>query len=124
MRMEPGYRHEFSVAYGKTYAELDADAFIFDIDEVYGEYSGEDWFEVNTGIIRFEEVYETLEVGSRGENVKTLQKKLIELGYLTGSADDIYGNGTAAGVKSFQSAEGVEQTGVADSETQVKLFSK
>lgn len=124
MRMEPGYRHEFSVAYGKPYAELDADAFIFDIDEVYGEYSGEDWSEVNTGVIRFEEAYETLEVGSRGENVKTLQKKLIELGHLIGSSDGIYGNGTAAGVKSFQSAEGLEQTGVADSETQVKLFSK
>lgn len=68
--------------------------------------------------------YEQLEIGSRGDTVVELQKYLIALGYLDGSADGIYGNGTAGGVSSFQKAEGLEETGVADSETQARLFAK
>jgi peptidoglycan hydrolase-like protein with peptidoglycan-binding domain len=36
-------------------------------------------------------VYPTLARGSRGDNVKLLQEKLIELGYLNDTADGIYG---------------------------------
>lgn len=68
--------------------------------------------------------YEKLEVGSRGDAVVALQKHLIALGYLTGSADGVYGKGTAGGVSKFQKAEGLSETGVADSETQAKLFAK
>lgn len=65
--------------------------------------------------------YEKLEVGSRGDAVVALQKHLIALGYLTGSADGIYGNGTAGGVSKFQKAEGLTETGIADAETQKLL---
>ena len=66
--------------------------------------------------------YETLDVGSRGDDVKKLQRYLISLGYLSGGADGIYGNGTAGGVKKFQAAEGLPETGTADPETQARLF--
>ena len=68
--------------------------------------------------------YEALQVGSKGDAVKDLQKKLIELGFLDGKADGIFGNGTANGVKRFQASEGLPQTGIADSSTQTVLFSK
>lgn len=65
-----------------------------------------------------------LSVGSKGDAVVQLQKYLIALGHLTGSADGIYGNGTAASVKSFQKSMGIEETGIADSETQRILFAQ
>lgn len=68
--------------------------------------------------------YETLDVGSKGDAVKALQEKLIALGYLDGGADGIYGKGTAGAVQKFQAAEGLPETGTADSATQEKLFSK
>lgn len=66
--------------------------------------------------------YSTLDVGNRGDDVKALQQALIDQGFLDGSADGIYGNGTAAGVKAFQESAGLEATGVADQEMQQKLF--
>ena len=68
--------------------------------------------------------YETLEIGSKGDAVVALQKHLIALGYLNGAADGIYGKGTAGGVSRFQAAEGLAETGIADSETQARLFAK
>ncbi len=56
----------------------------------------------------------TLRVGSRGNEVTALQQSLIDLGYLTpGSADGIYGNGTAAAVRQFQEASGLSGDGIA-----------
>ena len=68
------------------------------------------------------EQYQTLQNGSRGEAVVRLQKKLIELGHLSGKADGIYGKGTAAGVSRFQESVGLGETGVADPITQALLF--
>ena len=66
--------------------------------------------------------YETLEVGSKGDAVKQLQRTLIEKGFLSGGADGIYGKGTAGGVSKFQESIGAEATGTADAETQKQLF--
>lgn len=44
----------------------------------------------------------TLCPGSRGERVKTLQNRLIDLGMLSGYADGAYGNATKAAVTDFQ----------------------
>ena len=66
--------------------------------------------------------YETLEVGSRGDAVQALQAALNRPGFLDGAADGIYGNGTAGAVSSFQESVGLEPTGVADNETQRKLY--
>ena len=58
-----------------------------------------------------------LSVGSRGDAVKALQQKLINLGYLSGSADGIFGEGTKRALTAFQSAKGLPTSGVADSAT-------
>lgn len=68
--------------------------------------------------------FTVLEVGSSGDDVVKLQQGLQVLGHLRGSADGAYGNGTAGAVSAFQASEGLEQTGIADGETQAKLFSK
>ncbi len=67
-------------------------------------------------------VYESLEYGSRGETVQALQERLIELGYLDGTADGIYGNMTTEAVKQAQQAMNMEQTGIADVVFQQHLY--
>ena len=67
-------------------------------------------------------VYETLQNGSRGDDVKRMQVRLAALGYLNGSADGIYGNKTAEAVRAFQKSAELPETGVADPETQRALF--
>ena len=69
-------------------------------------------------------IYETLQKGSRGEDVRKLQERLSELEYPVGKADGIYGNMTADAVSYFQAASGLPVTGIADHETQVRLFAK
>ena len=56
-------------------------------------------------------------MGSRGDAVKSLQQKLIDLGYLSGSADGVFGEGTKRALMAFQSAKGLTASGVADSAT-------
>ena len=43
-----------------------------------------------------------LSVGSRGEEVVTLQRKLIQFGFLAGTADGAYGHQTSKAVQAFQ----------------------
>jgi peptidoglycan hydrolase-like protein with peptidoglycan-binding domain len=61
--------------------------------------------------------FESLEPGSRGEEVLALQRYLKETGYLRGTVDGDYGRGTQAAVSEFQKANGLEATGHADKET-------
>jgi len=67
--------------------------------------------------------YDTYEKGSKGDGVKAIQNRLIELKYMTGAADGSYGNMTAQAVTDYQKVEGLKPTGVADSKTQEMLFS-
>ena len=60
---------------------------------------------------------DTLKVGSRGTDVKALQNKLIELGYLSGKADGVYGSKTAAAVKAFQKDHGLTADGIVGPQT-------
>ena len=57
---------------------------------------------------------EILSVGSKGNNVKLLQERLIALGYLGGKADGAYGSQTSAAVRLFQETMGLTATGTAD----------
>lgn len=68
--------------------------------------------------------YKTLKKGDSGEPVKNLQKRLIELKYLSGSADGKYEFKTEAAVELFQKANLIANVtyGVADSKTQERLF--
>lgn len=65
--------------------------------------------------------YEPLEQGTSSEAVQALQQNLIDLGYLSGSADGIFGKNTAKAVRAFQTACGQEATGVADEAMQRQL---
>ena len=54
-----------------------------------------------------------------------LQRRLTQLGYLPeGSADGVYGSGTAAALSAFQAKLGMAATGAADVETQRLLFAE
>ena len=70
-----------------------------------------------------EESYSTLSKGDKNDDVKRLQERLIELGYLTGTADGYFGDGTAAAVKGFEKEYGHAQTGIATEELQKYLYS-
>ncbi len=61
--------------------------------------------------------YETVRFGDRGDRVKTLQRALITLGYLTGSADGVYGKQTRKAVTAYQRHEKLEADGVAGKKT-------
>ena len=58
-----------------------------------------------------------MHMGSAGESVKTLQRALISLGYLTGAADGIYGTKTYLAVKAFQTAAKLNADGMAGEQT-------
>ena len=64
-----------------------------------------------------------LKTGAKGTEVRELQNKLIQLGYLTGKADGVYGAKTAAAVKAFQKASKLSADGVAGEKTLSKLNS-
>lgn len=53
-----------------------------------------------------------LEKGMRGENVRYYQEQLIRAGYLTGSADGIFGEQTEKAVMKLQEQFGITQTGM------------
>ncbi len=56
-------------------------------------------------------------LGSRGEEVRKVQKKLKELGYYKGSVDGIYGTATQKAVKAFQKNCGITADGIAGPKT-------
>jgi len=66
--------------------------------------------------------YATLRSGDSNDDVRSLQTRLIELGFLTATADGDYGSKTVSAVKKAQALAGLEVTGVADSETQRALW--
>ena len=59
--------------------------------------------------------------GSTGSSVTALQQKLIDLGFLSGKADGVYGSKTAEAVKAFQKANKLTADGIAGSKTIAKL---
>ena len=67
--------------------------------------------------------YATLEYGSRGDRVKTLQTALNQLGYSAGSADGKFGAGTQKAVTAFQKANGLTADGKAGRITLQKIES-
>lgn len=65
---------------------------------------------------------ETLERGSEGDAVRTLQKRLKELGYLTGAVDGSFGIATEAAVLAFQQRNGLTADGKAGTATLNRLY--
>lgn len=60
-------------------------------------------------------------LGSRGDEVRRIQKKLKELGYYKGNVDGIYGVMTQNAVKAFQRAVGIKVDGIAGPQTLLYL---
>lgn len=66
--------------------------------------------------------YQVLQAGSDGNHVMALQEALIELGYLKGTADGVYGSATAQAVMAFQRENSYPITGVVDANLQAFIF--
>lgn len=62
-----------------------------------------------------------LQQGSSGSSVSAVQRRLKELGFYSGSSDGEFGEGTRAAVIRFQRANGLEETGVVDASTYLRL---
>ena len=91
----------------------------------YGRYTGfvmTRYVKANGSVPDKGEV-EAMREGSRGTEVKNMQKRLKELGYLTGSADGVFGPKTTEAVKAFQKRNGLTADGVVGEETLKKLNS-
>lgn len=58
-----------------------------------------------------------IKYGARGNDVKTVQTKLKNWGYYTGSVDGIFGSGTKQAVTSFQKKNGLSADGIVGSQT-------
>jgi peptidoglycan hydrolase-like protein with peptidoglycan-binding domain len=61
-------------------------------------------------------------LGSRGEEVRAIQRKLTELGDYRGPLDGDFGGGTQAAVAAFQQRKGLEPDGSVGSQTWTALF--
>lgn len=78
----------------------------------------------------FQRAYGLSVDGSAGRNTMTalknavvaLQSDLARKGYPSGTINGVYGNGTIAAVKSYQSAQGISANGVAGPKTMIKLY--
>ena len=62
-----------------------------------------------------------LEVGSRGSDVTKVQKRLIQWGYLDGTADGRYGEDTRNAVRKFQRNNGLTADGKVGAATAAKM---
>lgn len=56
-------------------------------------------------------------LGSRGDEVRQIQRKLKELGFFNGTVDGIYGVKTQSAVRSFQKSVGITADGIAGPKT-------
>ncbi|MBQ8654797.1 MAG: peptidoglycan-binding protein [Clostridia bacterium] len=66
----------------------------------------------------------TVRLGSKGDHVVRLQKRLTELGYYTSAADGECKAADVAAIKAFQKKNGLKADGAAGYETQLKLYSE
>ncbi len=65
--------------------------------------------------------YAVSKLGSSGDEVKSIQRKLSSLGYYSGSVDGIYGQATKTAVTSFQRNCGITADGICGSQTLLYL---
>lgn len=65
--------------------------------------------------------YAVSKLGSRGNEVKSVQRKLSSLGYYKGSVDGIYGQQTKSAVTAFQRNCGITADGICGSQTLLYL---
>jgi hypothetical protein len=63
----------------------------------------------------------TLAIGSRGDEVRNLQRQLSAAGYNPGGADGIFGQRTQNAVRQFQQAQGIQVDGRVGNQTTSRL---
>lgn len=66
--------------------------------------------------------YATLRNGAKGEAVRAMQQALTDQGYDTKGVDGIFGRGTEAAVRQFQTARGLKADGLAGNQTLTALY--
>ncbi len=76
-----------------------------------------------TPLPAFETPASTVRSGSEGRDAKLVQQRLIDLGYLGGTADGDFGPRSVAALKAFQTKNGLKADGVAGAGTNAVLFS-
>jgi hypothetical protein len=69
-------------------------------------------------------ISKTLKKGSKGSDVKTLQRALNALGYRDGKIDGVFGSNTQKALKAFQKAMGITASGILDAATKSKFAIK
>ncbi len=84
--------------------------------EPSNEQKGE---ELNLDFLKDQRV--TYRNGDTHDRIKDFQEILVELGYLNGTPDGMFGSMTENAVKEFQREEGLEETGTLNAETQIAL---
>ena len=78
------------------------------------------WFDLNKRVpitLPDDVVLNPLKKGDKNDEVKKMQTMLIEMGFLSGTPDGDFGNKTEAAVIAYQTALGIEATGIADEAT-------
>ena len=71
----------------------------------------------------FQAPQSTVKQGSRGADATLLQQRLIDLGYLSGKADGLFGTSSVAALREFQRQNGLDDDGAAGAATCQVLFS-
>jgi len=67
--------------------------------------------------------YTSIKIGDKGDAVKALQQRLIDLGYLSGKADGSYGKKSENAIDIFREVSNMSRYGGADVKAQEALFS-
>lgn len=75
-------------------------------------------------VSQFPAIPSVMQSGSAGIDVVRLQRRLSTLEYYYSSLDGEYGNGTEEAVRAFQKRNGLEQSGIAGTDTLNLLFSE
>ena len=65
----------------------------------------------------------TVRRGDTGENVRLIQQRLIDLGYLNGKVDGVFGSASQKALEAFQTKHGLKVDGAAGPDTYTILFS-
>ena len=71
----------------------------------------------------FQAPQSTVKQGSRGADATLVQQRLIDLGYLSGKADGLFGTSSVAALREFQRQNGLDDDGAAGAATCQVLFS-
>jgi peptidoglycan hydrolase-like protein with peptidoglycan-binding domain len=64
-----------------------------------------------------------MRLGDQGDDVRYVQQRLKDLGYLSGKVDGVYGSATETALKAFQAANGLSADGLVGKRTMDKLES-